>query len=153
MNKVHDAAVRLEKLVLEASSALEGAGDEFSRRPAPGKWSNKEIIGHLIDSANNNHQRFVRGQFQQSPEIAYEQNEWVSCNRYQEMDAKLVIGLWKQYNLFLAEVMKRVPEGDYSKTCLTRGEKQTLGWLMADYVDHLSHHLQQVLSDSRKTTT
>ncbi len=45
----------------------------------PNKWSKKEIIGHLINSATNNHQRFVRCQFETIPKIVYDQNKWKEC--------------------------------------------------------------------------
>src|SRR6185437_595711 len=68
--------------------------DEFSHKPAPAKWSKKEIVGHLIDSATNNHQRFVRGQFENTPFIVYDQDNWNSCSRYQQMDSAHVISFW-----------------------------------------------------------
>lgn len=64
---------------------------EFSDKPAPVQWSKKEILGHLIDSATNNHQRFVRGQFEHIPTIVYAQNNWNRYNYYQQMEGKQLI--------------------------------------------------------------
>lgn len=63
----------------------------FSTKPAPEKWSKKEIIGHLIDSATNNHQRFVRAQFEPTPQIYYDQNKWNEYSYYDRMEGALVI--------------------------------------------------------------
>ena len=65
------------------------AEDSFSKKANPDKWSNKEIIGHLIDSAINNHQRWVRAQFEILPNIVYDQNKWNSCNYYQNMASEM----------------------------------------------------------------
>src|SRR4029077_14773042 len=80
-----------------------------SKRPAPGKWSKKEILGHLIDSAANNHQRFVR--LQLSPRIdlpGYDGDEWVRVQRYQARPWLEIIDLWQKYNTQLAAVIRHV---------------------------------------------
>src|SRR5437764_8545226 len=74
---------------------------------AQGKWSPKEIIGHLIDSASNNHQRFVRAQFTDDLIFAgYEQDAWVSVQQYGRESWPLLVQLWKSFNLHLAHVME-----------------------------------------------
>lgn len=117
---------------------------DFSRKPAPGKWSQKEIIGHLIDSAANNHQRFVRAQFEDIPYIKYDQDNWNAASRYNDMDGTHVIQFWEQYNRHLIEVVKRIPEQDMQRLCNNGGEiPVTLAWLLEDYVKHMEHHLRQ----------
>lgn len=118
---------------------------EFSRKPDPDQWSKKEIIGHLIDSATNNHQRFVRGQFEDAPSIMYHQDYWNSYSRYQDMDAAHVIGFWAMYNRHLVELVKRIPDDLLLRNCVTEGTV-SLQWLFEDYVRHLEHHLHQVIS-------
>lgn len=54
----------------------------FSEKINPAKWSKKEILGHLIDSATNNHHRFVRVQFETNLKISYDQNKWNQYNFY-----------------------------------------------------------------------
>ena len=61
---------------------------DWESRPAPNKWSNKEIIGHLCDSAMINLQRFVRCTYEENFKLVYEQDEWVATQRYQEMDIR-----------------------------------------------------------------
>lgn len=119
----------------------------FSVKPKPNKWSKKEIIGHLIDSATNNHQRFVRGQFEDVPKIVYDQNKWNEFNFYQKMDGQQLISFWTIYNRQLAELLKNIPEENLSKECKSGDDKNlTLDFLINDYVEHLEHHLRQVVT-------
>src|SRR6478609_7364599 len=94
---------RLLLVCLQASSAMNKfSEDDFSFKPAPEKWSKKEILGHLIDSATNNHQRFIRIQFEDNPVIGYDQNKWVEYSRYQQMSTTELIRFWQTYNQHLA---------------------------------------------------
>ncbi len=122
---------------------------EFSRKPAPGKWSDKEILGHLIDSATNNHQRFVRAQFEEIPTIVYDQNNWNTYSHYQMLDSKQLILFWETYNRHILALIQHISPENLSKTCWNGGEApQTLEWLFIDYVAHMEHHLKQMLSYS-----
>lgn len=128
-----------------------------SRRPAPGKWSPKEIIGHLIDSASNNHQRFVRAMFQADLVFpGYTQDAWVSSQRYQDAPWNDLVTLWASFNRHIARVMAAVPEDVRLKPRLPHNldvlacnpvpadEPATLDYFMADYVWHVHHHLKQI---------
>lgn len=118
---------------------------DFSYKLAPEKWSKKEIIGHLIDSATNNHHRFVRVQFEDVPHITYDQNKWNAASRYQDMKSNHVIDFWAHYNQHLIKVVQRIPEADLQRECNTGGvENVTLQWLIEDYVNHMEHHLKQI---------
>ena len=142
-------AEELKKTVSDVSVKLSKISDaEAKNKPAPGKWSKKEIIGHLIDSASNNHQRFVRAQYVKNLALpGYEQDAWVSIQGYNEHDWQELISLWKFYNLHLAELLNKVPE-EKSNTLLHIGEDSndpvTLGFVAKDYLRHLKHHLAQV---------
>ncbi len=121
--------------------------EEFFHKPAPGKWSKKETLGHLIDSATNNHQRFVRGQFENTPFIVYDQDNWVTCSRYNDMPGSHVIAFWESYHRHLIEVIKYIPAESLSRTCKTNEpEPVTLQWLIEDYVKHQEHHLRQIVA-------
>jgi len=118
--------------------------DLFAEKPA-GKWSKKEITGHLIDSATVNLQRFIRGQLEDNPQIFYDQDNWVAVQGYQEYDNEELIRLWESLNRHLANILSKIPESDLTRTCLMRnGEAVTLAYLAEDYVFHLNHHIRQI---------
>ena len=144
----------MESVANDLLSALEAADrlrciDEAaaSRRPAPGKWSKKEILGHLIDSAANNHQRFVRLQLSSRIDLpGYDGDEWVRVQRYQERSWQEIIELWRQYNTQLASVIRDVDPNALRHTWHTLdGKNLDLEFIMQDYVVHLRHHLNQIL--------
>lgn len=133
------------------------SGEAAACRPAPGKWSPKEIIGHLIDSAANNHQRFVRAQWQDDLIFdGYEQEGWVRTQDYQSAPWEELVGLWTSYNRHLARVMAAIPETVRLKQhprhnlherawrAVPEDQPATLDSFMSDYVDHLHHHLRQI---------
>jgi hypothetical protein len=121
--------------------------DDFSKKPAPAKWSKKEILGHLIDSAANNHQRFVRVQFEDVPLIRYDQDNWNKFSRHQKITGKQVISFWAEHNKYLAEMLQHIPEEALSRECNWGAEKNvTLDYLINDYVVHLEYHLRQIVN-------
>ena len=120
-----------------------------SIRPAPGKWSQKEILGHLIDSAANNHQRFVR--LQLTPRIdlpGYQQDDWVRLNHYQDRRWQDTIDLWQMYNTHLATVIRHVdPKALKNVWHTPSGEEVDLEFIIRDYVVHMLHHLDQIFAN------
>lgn len=121
---------------------------DFVYKSSPEKWSKKEIIGHLTDSAANNHQRFIRSRFENIPFIRYDQNEWAEKGRHQEADRHLLTAFWKTYNLFLCELAAHIPKDELNALCNTGDtEPHTVEWLFTDYVKHQEHHLKQIFSD------
>jgi hypothetical protein len=124
---------------------------ELRRKPAPDKWSKKEILGHLIDSAANNHHRFVKIQFMPSPFFveAYAQNDWVRIQNYNEKDTRQLVNLWKVYNEHLLFIMQNTPDKNLEIKLNAQDpfeNADTLFLLMKDYVDHMDHHLKQIFS-------
>lgn len=119
--------------------------ESFSTKISPGKWSKKEIIGHLIDSATNNHQRFVRTQFENKPAIVYDQNKWNAFNFYQQISGQQIISFWTIYNRQLIELIRHIPKGNLQLECRVGEKLLTLDFLITDYVEHLEHHLKQVV--------
>ena len=115
--------------------------------PAPGKWSPKEIIGHLIDSAANNHQRFVRAQlYDDYDSPGYEQECWVTVQAYQQASWAELLLLWKSYNTHLARIIALIPDEQMTKTFrIAGGEPVTLAYWVEDYLRHLQKHLRQIL--------
>ncbi len=131
---------------------------EAGRPTAPGKWSKKEIVGHLIDSAANNHGRFVRAQLQEDLVFpGYDQDAWVRVQRYRDRPWSDLVALWRAYNRHIACVMESAdPElvdrvrtshnlDELAWKAVQRTEPTTLDYFMRDYVAHLEHHLRQAL--------
>jgi len=153
-------ALDLANAVEEALPQLRGIEDEASRlHPAAGKWSPREVIGHLIDSASNNHQRFVRAVFQDDLVFAgYEQDRWVAVQQYQDAPWDDLLTLWASFNRHLSRVMAAAPDAvrrrqhlkhNFDRIAFRRvpaGSPATLEYFMEDYVLHLHHHLQQILN-------
>ncbi|NNF21764.1 MAG: DinB family protein [Saprospiraceae bacterium] len=114
----------------------------------PSKWSKKEILGHLIDSALTNLRRFVMTQYQQNLNIVYHQDEWVELQNYQEADIAELVDLWRLLNLQIVRVVDRIPADKLQNVCDT-GKKESkydsLEFLIEDYLVHLKHHLDQIL--------
>lgn len=120
--------------------------DNFSLKISSAKWSKKEIIGHLIDSATNNHHRFVQMQFEDIIIKPYDQNKWNERNFYQDISGHQIIDFWAIYNQHLLEIIKRMTEEDLQKEFASIDNKKfSLAFLVKDYVEHLEHHLRQVV--------
>jgi hypothetical protein len=117
-----------------------------SERPGPGKWSPKEILGHLVDSASNNHQRFVRAQLAPSLRIGgYDQAGWVAAQRYADREWTDLVELWASYNRHLAHVIAAIPEDRRQVSCeIGEDPPVTLEYVVLDYVGHIHHHLRQI---------
>ena len=119
---------------------------EAAARPAPEKWSRKEVLGHLIDSASNNHQRFVRAQL--SEELVfpgYAQNDWVRVEGFAEEKWEDIVSLWGAINRHLAHIISRIPAPRLATLCrIGDNAPLTVETLIADYIKHLEHHLEQI---------
>jgi hypothetical protein len=145
----------------EAAARLLSLTEAESRVPlAEGKWSAKETLGHLIDSASNNHQRFVRAQFKEDLVFeGYAQEDWVRAQAYQDEPWPLLVNLWKFYNLHLAHVCRHAPAAERLRprrehnlheigwAPVSQDKPATLEHLMRDYVGHLKNHLSQIFGE------
>jgi hypothetical protein len=120
---------------------------DVMRDRGAGKWVKKEILGHLIDSALNNQERFVRAQMtDRLVWPGYEQDRWVAIQKYREREWTELVQLWEQLNRHIVHVMANVPDGRLNTKCVIGDDDPvTLDWLMNDYVRHLRHHVDQIL--------
>ena len=148
---IRDATARLRTLSAEQTSEKTGDG-----------WSRKETLGHLIDSATNNHQRFVRGQFTDDLDFpGYDGDQWVSAQKYNEASWPDLIQFWSSYNLHLLHVVSSIPVDILTKprekhtlnqiafNPVDKSRPATLEYLIRDYLVHLRHHLDQIFADKQ----
>lgn len=144
-----ESIMKLESLISEMTEIVNATDEvEFNLKLAPNKWSKKEILGHLCDSALNNHARFVKIIISSYP-IAiqgYTQDDWVRVNDYQnQYDKSDVLSLWQNINQAILRVLRKADTSDFQKKCVLPDQKEvTLEWLLNDYVAHLIHHLEQI---------
>jgi hypothetical protein len=120
---------------------------DWDTKPSPGEWSKKEILGHLIDSAQVNIARFTRCTYEQNFKLVYAQNEWVATKHYQETDIKEILDLWILLNRQIVRILSNYPADKLHAVCDTgKNEVQlhTVEWLAGDYVVHMRHHLRQI---------
>jgi hypothetical protein len=128
--------------------------DQAAMRPAGAdSWSRKEELGHLIDSAVNNHVRFAAASLQtEFSGPTYEQDGWVRVHGYHEMPWLSVLDAWRQHNELLLRLVKRIPEERLMVPCrIGSAEPVTLRFLIEDYVLHMQHHLDHILSREKLT--
>jgi hypothetical protein len=140
-------SAQLGRIVESASAVLRRVSEEESGRPLlAGGWSRKQVLGHLIDSASNNHQRFVRASLADSLEFpAYEQTGCVRVQAVDDAAWAMLVDLWASYNRYLAHVIAHLPEAKLGVPCrIGADEPVTLAFLAEDYLRHLLHHLDQL---------
>jgi hypothetical protein len=141
-------AAELRAAVSAALPRLRAVSEERSRQSrGDGKWVRREILGHLIDSAANNQQRFVRARFS-NPFVwpGYDQNAWVSAHAYRERSWTELVEIWSALNAQVAAAMESVSVACLGHTCMIGNDPPApLEWWMRDYLRHLRHHLQQIV--------
>lgn len=149
-DKLKTVVDRLQKNINEVPAKfLSFTEENLKKERVPGKWSRKQIIGHLIDSAANNNHRFIRSQFEKEPftVVPYEQEDWVRTQKYNEVDTKYLVELWKIYNQHIHWIISNYPEEKLNIKCRSIDGRETaenVFLLIKDYVDHMDHHLEQI---------
>jgi DinB superfamily len=144
---MEELSKKLLRVISAAENRLREISEIESKEPVlAGGWSRKQVIGHLIDSASNNHQRFVRALLQPSLDFpGYDQDGCVRVQAVQETDWLLLVSLWAAYNRYLAHVIAHIPVSKLEAPCrIGLGDTVTLGFLATDYLTHLTHHLGQI---------
>ena len=128
---------------------LRGLSPEQASTPRGGveSWSPKQELGHLIDSASNNHIRFVRAALSGDYEgPGYAQNGWVELHGYRDLPWETLVDFWRQYNLLLAALIERIPPAAFDAECrIGSNPPVSLEYLIEDYVLHMRHHIDQML--------
>ena len=148
---MRETAEELREIIAETAPLLHSIEDEAAAlRPLPGKWSKKEILGHLIDSACNNQQKFVRTMAESRVDfVGYRQNRWVDSQKYNAESWPDLISLWVAYNQHLAHIIENAaPETLANEITISDAGTFTLEFIMKDYVEHLKHQLGRILPDA-----
>jgi DinB superfamily len=147
MSQIQEISGHLQEIIASYSSRLESVSEDlYASKPRPEKWSRKEILGHLLDSAQNNIRRFVVGQYEEIPKIIYKQDLWVSISNYQDYPVKDMITLWVLLNKHICRILGNTSLEKAKRKCETNdGAVHSIEWLAMDYNRHLLHHLHQVL--------
>ncbi|MDO8368695.1 MAG: DinB family protein [Saprospiraceae bacterium] len=146
----------LETIEKALSLLRQISDDSASAKLHPEKWSKKEILGHLIDSASNNQHKFVRTmQAENHVEfVGYAQNFWVEAQGYNTANWLEIIALWEYFNRHLAHIIQNTPPEKLENTISIDGSNPfTLAFIMADYGEHLKHHLKQILPEAGFTSS
>jgi DinB superfamily len=138
---------KLGRIVEFAEPILRRVSEDDSATPVlPGGWSRRQLLGRLIDSASNNHQRFVRAALADSLDFpGYDTPGSVAVQHVESAGWGMLVDLWASYNRYLANVIRRLPATKLAVPCrIGSREPVTLGFLVEDYVRHLVHHLGQI---------
>lgn len=143
-----EQSTRLEALIKKALQIIIHSDlRQWNVRIHPEKWSQNELPGHLIDSANNNIQRFVRGTYDENFKIIYHQDEWVRAQHYNKTETQNLIQLWHLLNLQIVRILHNYPPHRKNILCDTGKVESSfypMQFLATDYIDHLEYHLAQL---------
>lgn len=140
-----NALDRLDYLIDTVPGIVIGMGDAALLQVPGTSWTKLQILGHLIDSATNNWQRFIRIQFEDNPQIAYDADKWNLHNFYNMLDREKVVNLWENINCQLLHIAQNIPADKLERTGTADGVvRQTLRYLIIDYIAHMEHHLEQI---------
>lgn len=144
-----EIALQLREILEQTKPRLLALSEkQISEKPYGEKWSLKEILGHLVDSASTNHQRIVRMQASKNiGRFGYEQEHWVNSQHYRSESWNDLVNIWYYYNKHLAHIIEHVDKNTLDNTCdMDYPEPKKLEFVITDYVRHLQHHLKQIFS-------
>ena len=148
----------LQNIIEQVKPELQLISDLESKVKRGNRWSKREIMGHMIDSASINHQRFLRAQLKESLIFdPYDQDLWVEMQKYQDVTWRNLVILWAQYNIQIAPLVNQIPRDQMSNyrhehnldqvgwKAVSTSKPTTLKYFIWDYIAHLEHHLRKVM--------
>lgn len=148
-----------KELIEDAFEKLILISDKDASEKKNEKWSRKEILGHLIDSASVNHQRIIRAQFaEELIFLGYDQDDWVKAQNYKSASWSLLVELWKNYNLLILHAIDNIPEDillrkrdrhnfdEIEWKPIDKKSPASLDYMIKDYFGHMYHHLKQIFN-------
>jgi len=140
------AVESMQRLIEVLPARFKAIPPEAAADRLDGAWSVKMELGHLIDSAANNHQRIVRAQLEENPSLpGYDGEKWVEVQAYQDRAWDELIALWEALNRHFLAAARSVPQDGWARTCTVAGsEPMTLQFLLEDYISHLRGHLEHM---------
>lgn len=134
---------KYEELVESFEMLMVDSREIAAVKLGPDKWTLKDMVGHLIDSASNNHQRFVRLQIDRKISIpGYDAEEWVGVSNMQNLNYDFVVGFWRMYNDYLLNLIKGIKPESMKNVWVPADEEMSLEFLIDDYYAHMEMHLQ-----------
>ena len=146
MEEVNQVIQSLSILIEELPSKFQQlSAEEINQKPAPEKWSKKEILGHLCDSCYNNLHRIIRVQYEEKPFMIYNQDSWVRHQNYQGREFEEVLELWIALHKQFIHALKNFPKS-HLNSILDWGGEVTAQFVITDYLDHHKHHLKQIFN-------
>jgi hypothetical protein len=144
---LRELSAHLVALTESAAKLCGATADEQWRHPhRPGKWTRIEVLGHLLDSAAHNHQRFARAMHSESLTASgYDGDAQVRVQHYSKAPIPLLVEAWSAQNRLLSFVIAQIPSEKEQTPCsVASAPPMTLHELAFDYVAHLEHHLRQI---------
>jgi len=151
MNPFRDEIMRLSELLVEVPGIVVRLKEEkLTEKVHPDRWSKKEILGHMTDSALVNILRFVKTQYEPYAKIVYNQDHWTQCQNHQYNNSAHLLRLWESLNHQLLHILKNISEDASKLTCDVGDDHvmlRDLKQIAKSYVSHLEHHVDQIKQD------
>ena len=144
---VESVIARLEHLLATIPALVRLIDDvQFGTPREAGKWSPQQILGHLVDSAANNHQRLIRARYMDKPVVSYDQVQWNLLGHYADANREELLQFWEAFNRHLLHIFRHMDPHDLSKKYRVHDAEYDLEHMASDYMVHMEHHLHQFLS-------